>query len=50
MWHFGGESKPGFANVTRSVMLRYTTSYVTKIYRIDNELFGWIYRVKKLSV
>jgi len=47
MGHIDGENKPGFANGTRSVMLRYTTSYVTKIYRIDNELFEWIYRVKK---
>ena len=32
MRYFDGENKPGFAKVTRSVTLRYTTSYVTKIF------------------
>ena len=50
IWHFDGENKLGFANGTHSVTLRYTMSYLTKIYRIEVELFGLLYRVKNLSV
>jgi len=47
---FDGENKSGFAKGTRSVTLRYTTSTFTKTYRIEPELFGWFYRVKKSDV
>jgi len=50
MWQFAAENKPGFAKGTRSVTWRYTTSYVTKIYRIEVEVFAVFYRLKKLSV
>ena len=50
MWHFAGESKPGFAKGTRSVYSAYTTSILSKIYRIDNELFEWLCSFKKPDV
>ena len=47
---FDGENKSGFAKGTRSVTLRYIRSTFTKIYRIEPELFGWFYSVKKSDV
>jgi len=40
MFGFFLKRKPGFAKGTRSVTSRYTRSNVTKIYRIEPELFG----------
>ena len=37
------KKKSGFANGTVTVPSRYITSNVTKIYRVDYELFGWFY-------
>ena len=47
MWHFDGENKPGFAKYTRSVYSVYTRRIPAKIYCIEREPFGWLFRGKK---